>query len=308
MATNATGRNFRVAYIAEVTPGTTPASPLQLMRLTGGNHAIAFQSIESAELQLAETPDLIRVGADGTLTIDGELSYGALDDFFSGIAFNPWSTNVLTIGQTRQTFTLEFQYLDIGRYVVYKKCIVTNVKLTLAAKAKITYQLTFAVGILPTASTTATIGSAAATAAPTNSIMSPVTSIQLAQEGGSGSMLTTGCTAFSFDIARAIIPEPQLGSLAPSDIDGDALTVKGSVSLYMPNLNLFDKILADTTTKFALTLGGVSSKNYAFLWNNAKLASGGPDAAAKAKAFLQTYNWQALYDATYTTQQITRTP
>lgn len=308
MATNATGRNFRVAYIPEVTPGITPAAALTLLRLTGGNHTPTFQSVESAELQLAETTDLIRVGADGTLTIDGELSYGALDPFLAGVSFNNWATNVLQVGSTLQTYTFEFQHLDIGRYVVYKKCVVTNVKITLAARAKLTFQITFAVGILPTASTTATVGTGAAIAAPTNAILSPVTSIQLAQEGGSGSMLTTGLTAFSFDMARTIIAEPQLGSLSPSDIDGDAFTVKGSASLYVPNLALFDKILADTATTFALTVGGVSSKKYAFLWNNVKLASGGPDAAAKGKAFLQTYAWQALVDPTYTTQQITRTP
>lgn len=308
MATNATARNFRVAYLEQPTPGVVPASAFKLMRITGFTHTPQFQSVESAEIQLGETPDLVRVGVDGTITISGELSFGAIDDFLPGAFFADWATNVLKVGSTKKFFIVEAQHLDIGKYVTYQNCIVTDIKLNTVQRAKLTFDITLAVGLLPTASTTVSAGTGAATAAPTNPIFSPVKSIQLAQEGGTGSLLTVGLTAFSLEFNRGFIAEPQLGSLSPSDIDGDAFTAKGSFSCYLPDMALFDKILADTSTSLAYTLGGASAQKYAFLLTLVKLASGGPDAAAKSKAFIQTYAFQALYDATNSTTKITRTP
>lgn len=309
MATNATGRNVRVGFVEEVTLGTTPASALQLLNVTSATHAPQFQTLASDDIGLGEVPDAVRVGADATITLEGEWSYGVLDAFgFIGVAFADWATNVLKVGSTRKSFTVEFQHLDIGKYFAYTGCVVQSLVLKGAQRGKLTFTLTLVPTSIPTASASSSVGTGSATAALTNTKFSPATSIQLAQEGGSGSLLTTGLTAFSLEFSRAIVTEPQMGSLNNSDVDGDIFEAKGSFSAYLPNTTMYDKLIGDTATSLSLTIGGSAAKKYAIVLTTVKLLSGGPDAAAKAKAIIQTYNFQSFYDATNTSMKITRTP
>lgn len=305
---NATSAGYKVGYVAETTPGTTPASALKLVRLTSGGGKVAAQSVESDEIQLAEVPDVIRVGADASGSLSFELSYGALDDFLQGIFAATWATNVLKVGSTKSTFTIEDQYTDVPRYIPYKGCLVDSLSLSLQQGSKITGKLGYTVGTVPTASVGTSCGTGGPTAAPTNDIMSPVGSVQLIQEGGALDIKALGVTAFSLDITRAGIKQPQLGTLSLSSLDAGRFVMKGSVSLYVSSPTLLDKYLGDTQTSLALTLGGASTKKYAFLMSKVRFTDGGIQELSKDAAAIQTFGFQATYDATATTCQITRTP
>jgi hypothetical protein len=305
---NATSAGYRVGYVAEVTAGTTPASPLKLIRLTSGGGKISAQSVESDEIQLAEVPDVIRVGADGSGSISYEVSYGALDDFLQGIFSATWATNVLKVGTTKSTFTIEDQYTDVPRFIPYKGCLIDSLSFSLQQGSKITGKAGYTVGTMPAASSATTAGTGGPTAAPTNDIMSPVGSVQLVQEGGALDIKALGVTAFSLDITRAGIKQPQLGTLSLSSLDAGRFVMKGSVSMYVSSATLLDKYLADTQTSLALTIGGAAAKKYAFLMSKVRFTDGGIQELSKDSAAIQTFGFQATYDATNTTCQITRTP
>jgi Phage tail tube protein len=307
---NATSAGYRVGYVAESTPGNTPASALTLIRNVGGGGKFTASATESDELHLAEVPDLVRVGADAAGTINGELSYAALDDFLQGILGGTWATNVVKAGTTKRTFTIEDQYTDAGVYVPWKYCLIESLVINFAVGARPTFKLGYVSGSPPAAAATATAGTGGPTAAPTNDIMTPAGSIQLAQEGGSGSLLAgaPGITAFSIEITRPVIKQPQLGTFALASADPSRLTVKGSFSVYFATKALFDKYLANTQTSLAFTVGGAASLKYAFLMSKVRFADGGPQEVAKDQPVIQTYQYQATYDATNSTLQVTRTP
>lgn len=72
-----------LGYVEETTFGTTPASPTLIdLRFESEDLKAESDFIESKELDATRNvKDLIRVGHRVTGTIDGELSYGAYDDF-----------------------------------------------------------------------------------------------------------------------------------------------------------------------------------------------------------------------------------
>jgi hypothetical protein len=305
---NATSAGYRVGYVAEVTPGTTPAAALKLLRMTSGGGKVSAQTVESDEIHLVEVPDVIRVGADGAGSMSFELSYGALDDFLQGIFAATWATNVLKVGTTKSTFTIEDQYTDIPRFIPFKGCLIDSLSISVQQGSKITGKVGYTAGTIPTVSSATTAGTGGPTAAPTNTIMSPVGSVQLIQEGGALDLKALGVTAFSLDITRAGIKQPQLGTLSLSSLDAGRFTLKGSVSMYVSAATLLDKYLADTQTSLALTLGGSAALKYAFLMSKVRFTDGGIQELSKDSAAIQTFGFQATYDVTNTTCQITRTP
>ena len=308
---NATSRGYQVGILKEVTYGTTPASALALVRTTGAAIKIAAGSVESEETHLVEVPDIIRVSADGSFEINGEYSYAAFHALMEGLWCSTFSTNVLTVGTTKTSFTIEDQYTDASLYLPGKGCLVESFSVSLQQGSKLTVKITGKVGVVPTAYATSSAGTGSATAAPTNAILSPVGSIQLLQEGGALDLKGVGTTAFTMDFMRTNIPQPQLGSLSLSGLDPSTFTAKGTIQLYVPTTSgstLLDKYLGDTATSLACTLGGASAKKDAYLFTNVKFTDGGIAPIGRGQAAIQSLSWQAYYDATNTTCKVTRTP
>lgn len=85
-----------LAFVEETVWGTTPSGPPKLkdLRFTGESLKKNVATAESAEIRTdRQTTDLIRtsIGADGE--INGEISYGAYDDFFEGALMGAdWSS------------------------------------------------------------------------------------------------------------------------------------------------------------------------------------------------------------------------
>lgn len=308
---NATSRGYRVGILKEVTYGTTPATALGLVRTTSSAIKIASSFVESEEIHILEVPDIIRVSADGTWEINGEYSYGALHALLEALFNGVFATNVLSVGTTATSLTIEDQYTDATRFLTGRGCLVEAITVSLATGSKITFKASGKVGVVPTAYTTVTAGTGTATAAPTNAILSPISSIQLLQEAGSLDLRGVGVTAFSMELMRASIPQPQLGSLSLSGLDGSTFTAKGSASLYVPTVAgtvLLDKYLAGTATSLALTLGGTSTLRDAYLFSQVKFTDGGIAPVSRGQAAIQAFTWQASVDASTTTCRVTRTP
>ncbi len=312
MPLNSTSRGYRVGYVKEVTQGTTPASALTLLRVTGGGGRVAASSIESDELQLNEVSDVIRTAADGTGTINFEYSYGGIHPLLEGLFNAAFATNVLRVGSTPAFFTIEDQFTDISRFLAFRGCVIEGISISLTQGAKITGVITYRSMVPPTSMGTATAGTGGPTAAPTNAIMSPVGSVRVIQEGGSLDLgpAGIGTTAFTIEMTRPSIAQPQLGSTALSGLDQAQFICKGTLSLYMPAgaSALIDKYLADTETSLALTIGGASTLRDAYLFTRVKFTEGGPNAVQRNNPNILQLSWQSLATSPNTSAQVTRTP
>lgn len=312
MPGNATARGYRVAYIKEVTQGTTPATAPTILRTIGGGMKVSAQTVESEELQLTEVPDVIRTGVEGTGTINFEYSYGGIHPMLEGLFGGTFTTNVLKVGTTPTFFTFEDQFTDISRYLASKGCVVEGISISLAQGQKITGTITYRALSVPATMAAATVFGAAPNAAPTNPIMSPVGSVRLIQEGGALDLgpAGIGTTGFTIEMTRPGIPQPQLGSTGLSGLDHGTFVCKGTLGLYVPAgaSTLVDKYLADTETSLALTLGGASTLRDAYLFSKVKFTDGGIGEMQRNSAANLNLSWQALYNATNSTVQVTRTP
>lgn len=308
---NDTSAGYRFGYVAESVAGTTPASALQLVRTTGGGGKLTAQTAQSDEVHLAEIADVVRIGVDAGGTVPFEVSYGTvMDDWLQGILGGTWATNVLKCGVVARTFTFEDQFTGAGVYAPWKGSLIESLGMSWAVGSKPTGRMTYVSANPPTAYATATAGTGAATAAPTNAIMSPVGDMRVVQEGGSGSLLAgaPGVTAWSIDITRPVIKMPQLGSLALAGAVADRIEVKGSISLYFATKALIDKFLADTQTSLGVTVGGATALSYAFLMSKLRFTDGGIQEVGRGQAVIQTFQYQATYDATNSSLQVTRDP
>lgn len=306
----ANARGWRPVYLKETTPGITPGAAGTVIRSTGGGGRIQFTSEDSAETTLFETPDFMRTDADGTITLNGEWSYGVLHWLLEGIHGNTFSTNVLTVGSTLQTFTYEDQWLNIAtpKYLPFKGCVVERLTINYA-RGKVTWSATLRPMTLPTAYASATVFTGGPTAAPTNRIISHVTGLQLAQEGGALDLKgTVGISQFSLEFVRPAILYKQVGSLSSADIDQGAFRASGTVSCWFKDTTILDKVLGDTLSSLAFTIGDPSAKKEAYLFTSTSFLDGGTEPVTLNNGVLQTFQFGSRADATNTSSKITRTP
>lgn len=128
----------QIAYITEVTDGTTPATPaFNLIRATGESLEVQRKLAYSGELnghRGAKNAVLAaKMGAGG---FNFEFTDGSLEDFLESALRAAWATNVLVNAKTPKVFTLETKF-EAGATDVYKRLAGAQVSsLSLTAKAQ----------------------------------------------------------------------------------------------------------------------------------------------------------------------------
>lgn len=303
---NAISNNERLAYIKETSWGVVPASAMQLLRYVSIDDGQERGITESDENNTSsQTQDLIQTSTRGGLNFAYELSYGLLDDLLESVFGAAWTgPNTLNVGVLQKSLAFERQWNDITQFMSYKGALVNSLSIDCqigkAINGKATIQSKFPVPNI------VTIGTGAATAALTNSVMDPIASIVLAQEGGAGSI--AGLTAFSLNFQRDTIDEPQLNSVDPADLQPGQFTAMGNFSLYFPNRTYLDKFLNWTGTSLAFTLGGAANLKYAFAYPNVKFTTGKVPNTGKNTPIVQKFDWKAYKAASASLCTVTRTP
>jgi len=77
--------------------GTTPACNPTQLRMTGESLGFNISNIVSNEIRSdRQTTDLVQTGAENSGGINGEMSYGAYDDFLEGTLMGTWSDSITT--------------------------------------------------------------------------------------------------------------------------------------------------------------------------------------------------------------------
>lgn len=162
MAGTATSQ-IRSAYVAEATPGTTPATPsFKTM------HALArMQAPATPEFSRSQTSGGARqgmgvIGIDVTGSLEDSLKYGVYDDLLATLLQGSWSTNVLKDGKALSTVTVENGIpAGVGGAMTmlrYRGVEATGGTLTLQSRAAVNLALTLAGMGSDNATTTAITG------------------------------------------------------------------------------------------------------------------------------------------------------
>lgn len=300
---NAITTNERLAYLAEAAWGVTPAAALKLTRFTSVGSKQDKTTTESAEVRTDRSiADIIQTARSGGVSWNFELSSGLLDDLLVGLLGNAWAADVLKLGNTRTSYTLERQLTDIGQFLTYKGAVPVKLDLSIALGQIIGGSWDFASKSPVVAGVTA--GTGAAVAAPTNAVMDPIASIQLIQEGGAGAV--AGVTECSMSLANSLINFEQLASVDPLDIQLGDLVASGKIGLYMADATYLTKYLNHTTTSLKVKVGGVAAASLEFFFPKIKLTTFDAPNQGKNNKVIQMFDWKAMTDAVDTQVRITR--
>lgn len=294
------GSAIRRAYIAEVTPGTTPSTPtFQVMRTTSGSMRNNKQTGQSAEIQAdrnVRQEYLLGLGASGSYPV--EMTYGSHDALMAAALFGTWSTNVLKNGITRQFFTFEETY-EMGATDSFRRfpmSMVSRMQLSMEARREIT--ASFDIMARQEALATAAISGATYTAANTKTVMT---------SGVSVGSLTVGTlsdqprlTSFSLDVNNNLRERPTIGSLY-TDVDlqfGEGLCdVTGSFTAYFTSNELYQAVLDHGGGEIEVTLGHVADEHYTILLPNAVFLDGAVQVGGGTEDVMMQVPFRAQYDA-----------
>lgn len=125
--------------IKEVTPGVTPTGTWDTLRLTGNALTPTVNTAVSDEI----TDSRISQGSVATSTdiggdLTAEFSFGSFDQLLEAAFYGTWTGNVLSVGDTRNTFSIAKGYSDVGVYSVFKGAHVSTFALDIPSDGKVT--------------------------------------------------------------------------------------------------------------------------------------------------------------------------
>jgi hypothetical protein len=298
----AQGSRTQLAYIPEVTFGTTPASP-QMIALPFNTHSVDLTKtrVQSAEI----TPDRMpRIDRHGQRTVSGdivvEMRPADYDFLLEDALFGTFTTNVLNTGTTVSSFTLEDGALDITQYRAFTGCMVNTMQMSIAPNQMTT--ATF--GIIGKDMTQSTSPlDASLTAASGNE---PFDSFSGAiSEGGSAIAYVN---SIDFTLNNNLNPAFVLGSVSTPQMEFGQSTLEGTMTVYYQDKALIDKFLGETESSLSIVLDDrVAGKNYTLLMPRIKI-NGAAVPVSSPQSRLITIPFVALRDSVTGTQlRVTRT-
>lgn len=300
----ANGAQHSLHYIAEVTYGTTPATPTWTpLPHTGTSLAMTKDAIESEKLRGDRQIEDFRhgnksIGGD----VSAELEYGAFDDVLEAIMCGTWTTDVLKTGTTRRSFTLERKFADLDTPEFHRY---TGVEFN-----------TLALSIAPNAMVSATIGvvgkdlSLATSEVGSSTYSADVGNTPFDSFTGSitegGSTIAT-VTSLELSIENGLEPLFSVGSATTNRPSIGKSRVTGSLVTYFDSKALYEKFINETSSEIVCTLTDVSGNSIQLDIPNVKYNSGQPDVAGEG-AVQVSMDFVALYNSGDASQLvITRT-
>jgi len=299
----ANGAQHSMAYIAETTYGTTPATPaFTPLPHTGTTLGITKDGIESEKLRGDRQVEDFRHGNKSVAgDVSSELEYGAFDDILEAILCGSWSTDVLMAGTTRRSFTLERKFgdLDTPEWHRHTGCEFNTIALSVSPNSMVT--ATFGVVGKDLSIGTAALSGATYAADVGNSPFDSFTGS--IQEGGA-SIATV--TALELNLENGIEPLFAIGSQTTQRPSIGKSRLTGTVTTYFENKNLYEKFLNETESSMVLVLTDLDGNSYTIELPRLKYNSGQPDVSGEG-AITIAMEFVGLYDAAETTQiKITR--
>lgn len=301
----ANGAQHSLAYIAEVTYGTTPATPaFKNLPHTGTTLNVSKDAIESEKLRGDRQVEDFRHGNKSVAgDVSAELEYGSFDDILEAVLCGTWTTNVLKAGTTRRSFTLERKFGDLAtpEYHRYTGCEFN----------------TFSLSVSPNAMVSATFGVVGQNLTLDTAIVAGATYLPDAGnvpfDSFTGSILEGGAsiatvTAIELSLENGLEPLFSIGSQVTNRPSIGKSRATGTLTTYFESKTLYEKFLNETSSSITLTLSDGAGNDYIIDMSNVKYNSGQPDVSGEG-AVTVAMEFVALYDGTDSSQiVITRTP
>ncbi len=303
--TIATGARSQVAYIAETTFGTTPATPA-LVRLPFLTWNVNLAKDEYDDMSI-QSDRMERYSVTGNRHVSGDIdvNYAPLyyDALLESVMFGAFSTNVLKVGQTPKSFTVEEAALDIVQYRVYTGVMVDKFSLNVPNNGIITAKFSV-VGKDQSALTGITIDSD--TTIPTLTTSTPMTHTGAAGFFKVGGSAVGYLTSLNLNIDNGLGQNFSLGSSTARGFTPGFAKVTGTAQVFFEDATAYNLFVNGTASSLDFKMdNGTNTHEFnlpvvKFVGATKTISGQGP--------VTMTFNFKALYDATSTSNLvITRT-
>lgn len=288
-------------YIAEVTWGTTPATPaMKLLRMTGESLNAQIQTEVSAEIRDdRNVQDLIQVGSAAGGNIEFELSYTSFDDWLEAVMCNTWVLDTgdrftMVNGVLEKSFTMEKRLRDINQFFVFPGTKVNTMNLAIAPNKIVTGSF----GVLSKNGTRSNTGLTGATypAGSTTTPMNGAAGVTLNQVDAAP--ITGGLMNFTLNVNNNLRAQDAIGSLSAQSIVHGRFEVTGDFEVYFADGTLYDRFQNMTPFAFQAKMTGPGIVNEIWIdipkakFETAEVVAQGTDSDVMLKS-----TYRGLYDS-----------
>jgi hypothetical protein len=295
----ANGSAVQTYYVEEVA-GAIPATPAwKPIRFVSAGLTPNINQIDTAEMNQYRQQQASR---GGTYSVAGdiavELSFSSFDDLIQAAMQGTWTDNVLKIGKVERSFAILERHTDIGVDYVYHGCRVSTMAISSPLNAPV--GVTFSMMGTKAEKYTVPVGSTYLPATATDIMIT--TNLALTEGGVS----VAYATEWSVSLDNGMEALFALGSREAFDISNGVAKVTGSMSAYLVDAVLWDKVLDETSTSHAIEFIEGADK-YTLELPKVRYTQGQKQTSGPG-AIIPQYTVSAGYDATLaTTMMITRT-
>lgn len=291
------GARTRVAYIAEVTPGTTPATPaFQIIRVTGGG--IRTHKTTKAIPEIAQDRNYrseVNPYQSASVNYGFALHYGAFDDLLAQALFGSWQTNVLKNGTTRNFATFEETYVTGAATLSFSRLtmgFVDSFNLDITAQSEINGSFEI-IGQKETLDT-AIIASATYTAASAKDVMASGANVASLSVAG---LTTPKIKKLTIAVKNSLIQRPVVDSLYSEEFGEGLCDVTGTLEMYYASNAHYQKNLDHGGGALSVVLGSVTSEKYQIDMGNIVFLDGAKSVQGPNGDVMITQPYRAKYYA-----------
>ena len=304
-----TSNRTALRYVAEVTEGTTPATPaLSEIRYTGESLGYNISNTRSNEIRSdRNVADLIRTGAEAAGDINFEMSYGSFDSLLEAALCGTWTANVLENGTTKKSFTIQRHFQDAGATGIFNQfrgALIDSVDFEIQQGQVVTGK--FGVKARSMDVTEAQIAGATFPAGSTTSVMSSVTNIANLLENAVPS--TEFFRKLSLSIKNNVRGLKAIGTLGNVGMALGTCEVTGSIEIYFATKTMLERYINGTGFSLSFDMDDGTS-NYTVLLPKVKFETGQVVSGGLDQDILFSGTIRGLYDSGEGSQiKITRVP
>lgn len=302
------GSRSSLSYIAETTFGTTPSTPT-FIEIPYTTHSLNLtkQRVSGTDIQADR---MLRVDRHGNRSAGGDIvvdlrgtttGAGNYDPFIESAFMNTFSTNVLKIGTTMKTFSIEDSALDTSStdaFRLFTGMGVSSMAISIKPNSMVQSTFSFAgkdmAASLTTAATTLT---AAAVNKPFDAYSG---TIKISDAGGTLASIAI-ITGIDFTIDNAFNPTYVIGSATTPQLEYGMATVEGTITAYFEDISLINRFLNETETAFEVQVDSPdTTAGMTFLFPRVKINAADVPVSGTGSRVI-TLPFVALYDTTEAT-------
>lgn len=302
------GSRSSLSYISEVTFGTTPATPT-FIELPYTSHSLNLtkQRVSGTDIQADR---MLRVDRHGNRSAGGDIvvdlrgtttGAGNYDPFIESAFMNTFSTNVLKIGTTMKTFSIEDSALDTSStdaFRLFTGMGVSSMAISIKPNSMVQSTFSFAGKDMAASLTTAATTLTAATVNKPFDAYSGT--IKISDAGGTLASIAI-ITGIDFTIDNAFNPTYVIGSATTPQLEYGMATVEGTITAYFEDISLINRFLNETETAFEVQVDSPdTTAGMTFLFPRVKINAADVPVGGTGSRVI-TLPFVALYDTTEAT-------